>query len=127
MEQSGIPQLVLELCNYDIISVLLSVCYIPHCSHYLLIAVPVFKPEGDPITAPYISFVPIKQLLFKALPIKTVSSATFPIPFIVAYFQPKDLPRSYNFGYEWRSAFKQKHYYSVVLVAFTDSAVSFIQ
>lgn len=90
-----------------------------HFSHYLLIAVPVFKPVSDPFTAPYVSFIPLKQLLLKALPSKTVNSVTQPIPFIVASFLPNDLPRTYKFGYEWRSTFKQKHYYCVVIVAFT--------
>ena len=84
-----------------------------------------FKPKDDPVTAPYVSLIPLEQLLLKALPSKMVSSVTQPIPFIVGSFQPNDLPRKYHFGYEWRSVFKQKHYYGVVLVAFTKAEVSF--
>ncbi len=46
-----------------------------------------------------------------------------PLPFIVATFGPKGLPTNYNFGYEWRSVFKQKTYYSVVLAAFVKGKV----
>ena len=48
---------------------------------------------------------------------------TQPVPFIVASFGSDALPVNYKFGYEWRSVFKQKTHYSVVLVAFTKGEV----
>lgn len=93
------------------------------CSHYLLIAVPVTKSKSDPVTAPYQPIVPLKNLLFKALSSKTVTSISQPLPFIVTSFERKDLPVNYNFGYDWRSVFKQKTHYSVVLAAFTKGKV----
>lgn len=94
------------------------------CSHYLLLAVPVSKSESDPLTAPYQPIVPLKNLLFKALSSKKmVTKIPQPLPFIVAAFEPNSLPVNYNFGYEWRSVFKQKTHYSVVLAAFTKGEV----
>ena len=81
-------------------------------------AVPVSKSENDPLTAPYQPVVPLKSLLSKALSSTTVMTVKQPLPFIVATFGPKKLPTNYNFGYEWRSVFKQKTHYSVVLAAF---------
>lgn len=96
-------------------------CY---CSHYLLIAVPVTKSKNDPLTTPYEPVVPIKNLLAKALSSKMVTKVSQPLPFVVSSFGPADIPINYNFGYEWRSVFKQKKHYSVVLAAFTEGRVS---
>lgn len=109
-------------CEIEITVLILS--YTLPISNYLLIAVPVFKPSGDHAIASYFLNVPLKELLSKALPSKTVSSNSQPLPFIVASFQQNHFPRNFHFGYEWRSAFKQKNYYCVVLVAFTKSDVS---
>jgi hypothetical protein len=87
-------------------------------------AVPVSKSENDPLTAPYQPIVSLKNLLFKALASKKlVTTIAQPLPFIVAAFEPRALPVNYNFGYEWRSVFKQKTHYSVVLAAFTKGEV----
>lgn len=100
--------------------------HILFCSHYLLIAVPVSKSQSDPLTAPYQPIVPLKNLLFKALSSKKmVTTISQPLPFIVASFEPTALPVNYKFGYEWRSVFKQKTHYSVVLAAFTKGKVRY--
>lgn len=89
---------------------------------------PVSKSASDPLTAPYQPIVPLKNLLFKALSSKKmVTKIPQPLPFIVAAFEPKTLPVNYNFGYEWRSVFKQKTHYSVVLTAFTKGEVCIIK
>lgn len=93
------------------------------CSHYMLIGVPVTKSKTDPLTAPYQPIVPLKNLVVKALSSKTVNTISQPLPFIVASFEPKALPINYKFTYEWRSVFKQKTHYSVVLVVFTRGKV----
>lgn len=90
----------------------------------MLIAVPVSKSKNDPLTAPYQPIVPLKHLLEKALSSKTVATVSQPLPFIVSTFTPENLPVNFNFGHEWNSVFKQKTYYSVVLVAFTKTMVS---
>ena len=90
----------------------------------MLIAVPVSKSKNDPLTAPYQPIIPVNSLLEKALSSKTVAVVSQPLPFIVSTFTPDDLPVNFDFGYEWNSVFKQKTYYSVVLVAFTRSIVS---
>lgn len=52
-----------------------------------------------------------------------VTMITQPLPFIVVSLEPDALPVNYKFGYEWRSVFKQKTHYSVVLAAFTKGEV----
>ena len=115
--QSGIVQQIVK-CH----------CYhgLLHGSHYMLIAVPVSKSTNDPLTAPYQPIVPLNHLLEKALSSKTVTTVSQPLPFIVSTFAPDQLPVNFNFGYEWNAVFKQKTYYSVVLVAFTRTMVSLL-
>ena len=93
-------------------------------SHYKVFAVPVFKPEGEPRSAPFSPKTPITQLLSHAVTAHLVSEVDEPIPFIVGEYDAEGLPEMLTFDGHWmRRAFKTDTHYSIVVAVFTKTEV----
>ena len=89
-------------------------------SHYKVFAVPVFKADSEPLSAPYTPKFPLKHLLSGAVGSEAVSQAPDPRPFIVGAYKRRKLPKILKFDGNWmKSAFKPKTHYSIVVAAFT--------
>lgn len=89
-------------------------------SHYRVFAVPVFKAENEPISAPYTPKMPLKRLLNVAVGTEAVSQTSNPVPFVVGSYKGSNFPTSLKLDGSWmKSAFKPKTHYSIVVAAFT--------
>lgn len=96
------------------------------CSHYKVFAVPVFKAENEPISAPYTPKSPLKHLLSGAVGTDAVSQTSDPMPFVIGSYKRSDFPTSLKFDGSWmKSAFKPKTHYSIAVAAFTKVCISF--
>ena len=89
-------------------------------SHYKVFAVPVFKADTEPVSAPYTPKLPLKHLLSSAVSSEAVSQDPDPRPFIVGSYKKNKFPVKLKFDGGWmKSAFKPKTHYSIVVAAFT--------
>ena len=89
-------------------------------------AVPVFKEENEPISAPYTPKLPLKHLISGAVGKEAVSQSEDPVPFMVGSYKPSDFPSSLKFDGGWlKSAFRPKTHYSIVAAAFTKVGVTY--
>ena len=87
---------------------------------------PVRKEEGQPDKAAYTPTVPVEQIPSHAISFHLVSEVSDPIPFIIGQYSADALPESLTLDGRWMKAFKSEIYYSIVVSAFTKTAVSFL-
>ena len=94
-------------------------------SYYKVFAVPVRKGEGQPDKVVYTPKVPLKDLPSHAISFHLASKVSEPIPFVIGQYNADYLPEKLTLGGRWMKAFKPEVYYSIVVFAFTKTAVSF--
>lgn len=85
-----------------------------------MFALPVFKADSEPMSAPYTPKSPLKHLLSSAVSPEAVSQSLDPHPFIVGSYKRSKFPTTLKFDGGWmKTAFKPKTHYSIVVAAFT--------
>lgn len=90
------------------------------CSHYKVFAVPVFKEENEPLSAPYTPKLSLKYLIAGAVGSEAVAQSMDPVTFTVGSYKTSDFPMTLKFDGGWmKSAFKPKTHYSFTVAAFT--------
>ena len=89
-------------------------------SHYKVFAVPVFKADTEPVSAPYMPKTSLKHLLSDTVSFEAVPQTSEARPFIVGSYVEGKLPATLKFDGHWmKSSFKSKTHYSIVVAAFT--------
>ena len=83
-------------------------------------AVPVFKADSEPMSAPYSPKLPLRHLVSHTLGTEAVSKRKDPVTFLVGSYKRSEFPKSLKFDGGWmKSAFKPKTHYSITVAAFT--------
>ena len=89
-------------------------------SHYTIYAMPVFKKDTDPMSAPFTPLIPYSQLISKAVTPHLVASSSEPLPFVVGQYQSSNFPKQLEFNGTWGvKELKPETYYSFVVNAFS--------